>query len=101
MAELKYLDEAGLARLAGKVVERTSVATVERAGVVRPDGTSVRVAEDGTISAVGGGGGASAAPFALEVGSDGHLYVYYDDGTAPPALSIEGGHLYWTYETAD
>lgn len=38
------------------------------------------------------------APFAMEVGDDGHLYVYYDDGAPEPSFAVaEDGHLYWTY----
>lgn len=33
------------------------IATLEKAGIVKPDGTSITIEEDGTIHAIGGGGG--------------------------------------------
>ena len=38
-------------------VEAPSVATTSSAGIVRPDGSTITITEDGTISAVGGGSG--------------------------------------------
>jgi hypothetical protein len=35
------------------------IATTETAGIVKPDGTTITITEDGTISAIGGGGGSS------------------------------------------
>ncbi len=36
--------------------------------------------------------------YALNIESDGHLYLFHDDGTTPPPLSIVDGHLIYTFE---
>lgn len=48
-----------------------SVATTEIAGIVKPDGTTITIAEDGTISSVGGGSSGSGSS-----GSD--VYIVED-----------------------
>ena len=99
------------------------IATTEEAGKVKPDGTSIKITEDGTISVDkinvatveeagivkpdgatiritedGTISSLGTGPIALEV-EDGHLFVYYDDGVGEPNIYIdENGHLIWTYE---
>lgn len=38
-----------------KAVSKVDIATTEKAGIVKPDGTTISVAGDGTITAIGGG----------------------------------------------
>ena len=99
------------------------IATTEIAGKVKPDGESIKVTEDGTISVdkiniatveetgivkpdgstikVSDDGTISSlgtGPIALELENE-HLWVYYDDGLGEPNVEIdENGHLIWTYE---
>ncbi len=44
----------------GKEVLATTTATTDSLGIVKPDGTTITIDEDGTISAVGGGGSGEA-----------------------------------------
>lgn len=104
MAVKKYVSADSLKHFLEKLkelfVKKTDVATVDTAGLVRPDGSTILVTEEGVVSAKSSGGG--SVPFAMEVGGDGHLYVYYEDSQSEPSLSIDDdGHLYWTYETED
>ena len=78
------------------------IATVAKVGVVKPDGDTIVITEDGTISSTAKGGGGAAGPMNFEVRSDGHLYVVYDDGMGEPQIRInEQGHLVWSYETKE
>ena len=69
------------------------VATTVKEGLVKPDGKTVTVKEDGTISA------ANAGPMSFEIDeTDGHLYVYYEDTVGEPNVYInEEGHLIWDF----
>lgn len=69
------------------------IATPEVAGKVKPDGKTVTVSEDGTLSSM------SAGPMGFEVSDDGHLYVYYEEASGEPNISIDDqGHLIWEFE---
>ena len=57
-------------------------------------GDNITITDNGngtyTIAGDGGGGGA----FAFEIGTDGHLYLLYDDGSSTPNYTVDGsGHL--------
>lgn len=52
-------DRAEAAAERASAVADIGVATTEKAGLVKPDGTTITVDEDGTIHSVGGGGGTS------------------------------------------
>ena len=52
-------DRAEAAAERASVVADVGVATIEKAGLVKPDGMTITVDEDGTIHSVGGGGGTS------------------------------------------
>lgn len=52
-------DRAEAAAERASSVADVGVATTEKAGLVKPDGTTITVDEDGTIHSVGGGGGTS------------------------------------------
>lgn len=65
------------------------IATVERVGLVKPDGTTVTIDADGTIHAVGGGGGdieevvarlvdEAIAGMEFRIDEDGHLVCGYE-----------------------
>lgn len=67
-----YWTESDKAEIVQEAASSIPIATTEVAGRVKPDGTTVTITEDGTISAVGGGsGGASTA-----------AQVSFDDSTA-------------------
>lgn len=54
-----------LAEIQAEVAE-IGLATTEKAGIVKPDGVSITVSGDGTISATGGGGGITAATASVD-----------------------------------
>ena len=56
-----YWTESDKAEIVQEAASSIPIATTEVAGKVKPDGTTVTITEDGTISAVGGSGGASTA----------------------------------------
>lgn len=66
-----YWTESDKAEIVQEAASSIPIATTEVAGKVKPDGTTITVTEDGTISAVGGSGGASIA-----------ADVSFDDSTA-------------------
>lgn len=67
-----YWTESDKAEIVQEAANSIPIATTEVAGKVKPDGTTITVTEDGTISAVGGGsGGASTA-----------ADISFDDSTA-------------------
>lgn len=75
LATEKYVDDAIEAI---EIPDNTPIATVEVAGKVKPDGTTITISEDGTISSVATGGGGE------EVTVDGTSIVKNSDG----ALSL-------------
>ena len=103
-----------------------TIATADKEGLVKPDGDTIKVAEDGTISAAAevpiattdiagrvkpdgrsitvdeDGTIAStnnSGPMSFEIDeTDGHLYVYYEDTIGEPNVYInDEGHLIWKY----
>lgn len=59
-AEAEIADiQTDVANLNNNKVAKTDLATTNSAGIVKVDGTSITVTADGTISAVGGGGGSA------------------------------------------
>lgn len=67
-----------------KVITETDIATTSTAGVVIPDGTTIKVDSDGTISAIGGGsGGSYTAGNGIDI-SNGEISI---DNTVVPTLS--------------
>lgn len=56
-----YWTESDKAEIVQEAANSIPIATTSVAGKVKPDGTTITVTEDGTISAVGGSGGASTA----------------------------------------
>ena len=54
-----------------------NIATVDSVGTVKPDGTTITIANDGTITAVGGGGTSEAE------------FVSYDNESLPSVTNVE------------
>lgn len=63
-----YWTESDKAEIVQEAASSIPIATTEVAGKVKPDGTTVTITEDGTISAVGGGsgGGGTAADISFD-----------------------------------
>lgn len=56
-----YWTESDKAEIVQEAASSIPIATTEVAGKVKPDGTTITITEDGTISAVGGSGGGGTA----------------------------------------
>ena len=88
-----------LGNIKGPPGDSVNVATSDKVGIVKPDNETITVAEDGTITVIGGVGSHGSGPMNFEVRSDGHLYIVYDDGMGEPQIRInDQGHLVWSYE---
>ena len=58
LRELKTDDKSSIVRAINSInTEAKSIATVDKVGVVKPDGTTITIDQDGTIHSLGGGGG--------------------------------------------
>lgn len=61
-----YWTESDKAEIVQEAASSIPIATTEVAGKVKPDGITVTITEDGTISAVGGSGGGTAADISFD-----------------------------------
>lgn len=59
----RYRDEAEQFRNQAKEIVGVGIATTETAGLVKPDGETITVDEDGTIHSIGGGGTAGTTDY--------------------------------------
>ena len=58
LRELKTDDKSSIVKAINSInTEAKSIATVDKVGVVKPDGTTITIDQDGTIHSLGGGGG--------------------------------------------
>lgn len=81
---ITYLEEHG--------AEEVPIATTEIAGRVKPDGKSIFVEEDGTIFAVGGGGGTEVIVSETEPSPEANWKLYIDP-KEPIAVFDTGTHI--------
>jgi len=64
--------------VADEFVAKTDIATSAAAGIVKPDGSTITVAADGTISVAGGGGSSYSAGLGININANNEISVKND-----------------------